>query len=169
MAMRLALQRLTLRIDLALLDGRPPRTFAFPHRAVIGGDRRIRSIAAASIVAKVARDRLMMKADRRWPAYGFSHHKGYPTQRHLAALRTRGLCPLHRLSVARVWREADAMGPVYRDLSDQLVAADSLSSLEAAEFAFDAARASLHASEEKLLRELLEQRRRVVAMGRGSS
>jgi hypothetical protein len=62
-----------------------------------------------------------------------------------------------------VWEEADAMGPLYRDLCDRLAAADSPASLESAEFAFDAARASLHASEEKLLQRLLESRREALA------
>jgi ribonuclease HII len=163
LAMRLALRRLACRIDLALLDGRPPRTFPVPHRAVIGGDRRVRSIAAASIVAKVARDHLLCEAATRWPEYGFDHHKGYMTPEHIRALRAHGLSPFHRLSFPRVWEEADAMGPLYRSLFDQLAAADSTASLEAAQFAFDAARASLHASEEKLLQRVLESRRAAVA------
>lgn len=163
LAMRLALRRLSCRIDLALLDGRPPRTFPFPHRAVIGGDGRIRSIAAASIIAKVARDRLLREAHAAWPQYGFDHHKGYMTPEHIRALRANGLSPFHRLSFPRVWEEADAMGPLYRELFDQLAAADSEATLEAAQFAFDAARASLHASEEKLLQRVLESRRSAVA------
>jgi len=169
MAMRHALRRLTCRIDLALLDGRPPRTFPVPHRAVVGGDRRVRCIAAASIVAKVARDRLLCEAHLRWPAYGFDHHKGYMTPEHIRALRAHGLSPFHRLSFPRVWEEADAMGPLYRQLFDQLASADSAATLEAAEFAFDTARASLHASEEKLLQRVLETRRAAVAeLGAGA-
>jgi ribonuclease HII len=163
LAMRLALRRLACRFDLALLDGRSPRAFPFPHRAVIGGDGRVRSIAAASIVAKVARDRLLCEAHASWPQYGFDHHKGYMTPEHIRALRSNGLSPFHRLSFPRVWEEADAMGPLYRELFDRLAAADSAASLEAAQFAFDAARASLHASEEKLLQRVLESRRSAVA------
>jgi len=163
MAMRLALSRLAAPFDLALLDGRPPRTFPVPHRAVIGGDARVRSIAAASIVAKVARDRLLADAHRRWPHYGFDTNKGYPTAGHLAALRAHGLSPIHRLSFPRVWEEADVMGPLYRDLYGRLAGADSAASLESVEFAFDASRASLHASEEKLLQRLLDSRREALA------
>jgi ribonuclease HII len=163
LAMKLALRRLACRVDVALLDGRPPRTFPFPHRAIIGGDRRVRSIAAASIVAKVARDDLLCEAHARWPQYGFDHHKGYMTPAHIRALREHGLSPIHRLSWPRVWEEADAMGPVYRDLFERFAAADSAGELEAAEFAFDASRAALHASEEKLLQRLLEARRAAVA------
>ena len=162
-AMKLALRRLACRIDLALLDGRPPRAFPIPHRAVVGGDRRVRSIAAASIVAKVARDRLLCEAHARWPQYGFDHHKGYMTPEHIRALRAHGLSPIHRLSWPRVWEEADAMGPLYRDLFGRLAAAGTAAELEAVEFAFDAARASLHASEEKLLQRLLDGRRAAVA------
>ena len=163
MAMRLALSRLGPCFDLALLDGRPPRTFPVPHRAVIGGDGRVRSIAAASIVAKVARDRLLADAHRRWPQYGFDTNKGYMTPQHVAALRAHGLSPIHRLSFPRVWEEADAMGPLYRDLHARLERADSAAALESAEFDFDAARASLHASEEKLLQRLLDTRRQTLA------
>ena len=163
LAMRLALSRLPIPFDLALLDGRSPRTFPVPHRAVVGGDARVRSIAAASIVAKVARDRLLADCHRRWPVYGFDTNKGYPTAYHMQALRVHGLSPIHRLSFPRVWEEADAMGPLYRELRDRLAEADSPASLESAEFAFDAARASLHASEEKLLQRLLESRRETLA------
>jgi ribonuclease HII len=163
LAMRIALSRLTTPFDLALLDGRSPRTFPVPHRAVIGGDARVRSIAAASIVAKVARDRLLLDCHRRWPSYGFDSNKGYMTPFHIGALREHGMSPIHRLSFPRVWEVADAMGPLYRDLCDRLAAADSPATLESAEFAFDSARASLHASEEKLLDRLLESRREALA------
>ena len=162
-AMRLALRRLGTAVDLALLDGRPPRTFPVPHRAVIGGDRTVRSIAAASIVAKVTRDRLLLEAHRRWPEYGFASHKGYMTRAHVEALRVHGLCPFHRLSFPRVWEEADAMGPLYRELGDRLESARSVADLEAVQFEFDARRAALHASEEKLFQRLLEAKREALA------
>ena len=163
MAMRLALQRLGRPVDLALLDGRPPRTFPVPHRAIVKGDGRVRAIAAASVVAKVARDRLLIEADRRWPDYGFARHKGYMTRAHIQALRVHGLSPIHRLSFPRVWEEADAMGMVYREILSRLERAESMAELEGAEFAFDAARAALHPSEERLLQRLLEARRGAVA------
>ncbi len=81
-----------------LIDGLPVRPFPFAHRAVVEGDARCLSIAAASVVAKVARDRLMVEADRTFPGYGFSRHKGYGTRDHLAALRSLGPSPLHRYS-----------------------------------------------------------------------
>ena len=98
-AMRAALGRLPLSPGLVLVDGhlRVPG-IGWPQRAIVGGDRRCASIAAASILAKVARDRLMVHADRRYPGYDFQRHKGYATATHLAALARLGPCPLHRLT-----------------------------------------------------------------------
>lgn len=163
LAMRRALDDLGLAVRFALIDGRPPRSFPVAHRAVIGGDGKVRSIAAASIVAKVARDRILIEADQRWPAYGFARHKGYMTPEHIEALRQHGLCPIHRLSFPRVWEEADAMGERYREIESLLTRADSVASLEAAEFALDAARATLHAAEERLLQRRLEEQREALA------
>jgi ribonuclease HII len=85
-----------------LVDGKGVRTLAFPQTAIIKGDQRSYSIAAASVLAKVTRDRLMVAYDQRWPAYGFARHKGYGTSEHLAALAKHGPCPIHRLSFAPV-------------------------------------------------------------------
>ena len=78
-----------------------------PQRNLVAGDRRCASVAAASIVAKVTRDRLMLEADRRFPEYGFARHKGYATVEHLAALDRHGPCPIHRRSFAGVWRQGE--------------------------------------------------------------
>lgn len=86
----------------ALVDGRPVAGLATPHTAMVGGDRRSASIAAASILAKVARDALMRTLDTHHPAYGFAAHKGYGTARHLAALVAHGPCRAHRHSFAPV-------------------------------------------------------------------
>ncbi len=89
--------------ELVLVDGRDTVP-GLPHeqRAVIDGDATCLSIAAASVVAKVVRDRIMHRLDRVWPAYGFARHKGYGTPDHLAALREHGPCALHRWSFAPV-------------------------------------------------------------------
>lgn len=89
--------------DYALIDGNrlPPR-LPCDGEALIKGDARSLSIAAASIVAKVTRDRLMVEADARFPGYGFDRHKGYPTRDHLDALQRLGPCPIHRWSFAPV-------------------------------------------------------------------
>lgn len=98
-AMRGALTQLRVRPTLVLVDGRlRVPGIAWPQRAIVSGDRRCASIAAASILAKVARDAFMTRADDRYPGYGFRVHKGYATATHRAALARLGPCPLHRLS-----------------------------------------------------------------------
>jgi len=89
---------------LALVDGNCAPELPCPVETVIGGDDSRPEIAAASIVAKVVRDRLMGLLDARWPAYGFAAHKGYGTAAHLAALREHGACPAHRSGFAPVAR-----------------------------------------------------------------
>jgi len=102
-AMASAVRRLGVQPQLVLVDGHETvRDIALEQRAVVGGDGTCLSIAAASIVAKVIRDRLMERLDKVWPVYGFARHKGYGTAEHLDALRTHGPCPLHRWSFAPV-------------------------------------------------------------------
>jgi ribonuclease HII len=96
LAMRRALEALSVRADLALVDGNIARDFPIPAYPVIKGDAISASIAAASILAKVARDRACLEDDRLYPEYGFAKHKGYGTPAHMQALRTYGPCPLHR-------------------------------------------------------------------------
>ena len=87
----------------ALIDGNHlPRSLPCPARAVVDGDAIAPSISAASIIAKVTRDRLMREMDARWPGYGFARHKGYGVPEHLDALRRLGPCPLHRRSFSPV-------------------------------------------------------------------
>jgi len=84
----------------ALVDGRPVKTLRVPQTAIVKGDARSFSIAAASILAKVTRDRLMLEYHLQFPAYGFAEHKGYGTAKHLAAIAQHGACPIHRLTFA---------------------------------------------------------------------
>lgn len=102
LAMRQALQELPVRPDGALIDGKPLPDFPIPHRGIVKGDSLSLSIAAASIIAKVTRDRLMEEFSRRYPAYGFEKHKGYGTRQHLQLLKENGPCPIHRRSFAPV-------------------------------------------------------------------
>lgn len=95
-AMARAARRLALRPDHLLVDGNRRVPLALPQTAVISGDARCACVAAASIVAKVLRDRLMDRLDGFFPHYGFVRHKGYPTPEHLTALRAHGPCRLHR-------------------------------------------------------------------------
>ncbi|MEJ5238210.1 ribonuclease HII [Limisphaera sp. VF-2] len=85
-----------------LVDGRPVPGLPVPHSALVRGDARSYSIAAASVLAKVTRDRFMVELDRQYPGYGFAEHKGYPTPRHLEALARLGPCPAHRRSFTPV-------------------------------------------------------------------
>lgn len=97
-AMRLAIAQLPVTPEHLLLDGRSLTDLPCPHTSFIKGDRDVYSIAAASIVAKVHRDRLMIALDERYPEYGFARHMGYGTAAHRAALRRLGPCPIHRRS-----------------------------------------------------------------------
>jgi ribonuclease HII len=101
-AMGSAFKQLARAADVALIDGRPLRDFPGEHRALVKGDSLSLSIAAASVIAKVHRDRLMVEYANRYPEYGFDRHKGYGTTQHLAALRKHGPCPIHRRSFAPV-------------------------------------------------------------------
>jgi ribonuclease HII len=82
--------------DFLYVDGNVPIACPIAQETLVGGDARCLSVMAASIVAKVTRDRMMAEADRLYPGYGFLSHKGYPTRRHLAALRALGPCAIHR-------------------------------------------------------------------------
>lgn len=102
-AMRRAVARLRVAPDLVLVDGRDRIPLVkCRQEAVIDGDATMLSIAAASVVAKVVRDRIMARLDRVWPDYGFARHKGYGTPEHLAAIDRCGPCPLHRYSFSPV-------------------------------------------------------------------
>ncbi len=101
LAMRRAIDGLAIKADYALIDGNIARDFQIPARAVIGGDALSPSIAAASILAKVARDRDCLELDRLYPQYGIAKHKGYGTKAHMEALRTYGPSPIHRKQFIR--------------------------------------------------------------------
>lgn len=110
-AMRRAVARLELRPGYVLTDGFPVAGIGSPGLGVWKGDRVSACVAAASVVAKVTRDRIMVELDDDWPEYGFAAHKGYSTHEHMQALERLGPCPQHRRSYANVARvEADA-GP----------------------------------------------------------
>ncbi|MBV5308840.1 ribonuclease HII [Chromatium okenii] len=102
LAMQRAVAALTVPPQRVLVDGNRCPDFGCEAQVVVGGDGSIAAIGAASILAKVARDRLMIALDAEYPGYGFAQHKGYPTRTHLAALQTLGVCPHHRRSFAPV-------------------------------------------------------------------
>lgn len=98
-AMNRAINSLNVKADFALIDGnRIPRNIAIPCETVIKGDAKSCSIAAASILAKVTRDRLLLEYDKKYPQYGFAAHKGYGTKAHYEAIKEHGVCEVHRLS-----------------------------------------------------------------------
>ena len=101
LAMRRAIDGLSVKADFAMIDGNIARGFQIPARAVIGGDAKSPSIAAASILAKVARDRDCIALDEAYPQYGIAKHKGYGTKQHMDALRTYGPSPIHRKQFIR--------------------------------------------------------------------
>ena len=106
-AMRLALEDLPLKPSFLLIDGLSLTEVEVPQEKLIRGEDNSVSIAAASIVAKVTRDRLMVDFDRTYPQYGFARHKGYGTREHLRLLEEHGPCPLHRFSFRPVRERLD--------------------------------------------------------------
>jgi len=98
LAMRRAVDSLSVAPSLVAVDGYPIHDLTLQQRALIGGDRRFAPISAASILAKVARDAMMLRCEQQYPGYGFARHKGYATRQHLRALREMGPSPIHRLS-----------------------------------------------------------------------
>ena len=112
LAMCRALWVLPVRPRRALIDGnRIPGTLDCEGEAIIGGDAKVAEISAASIIAKTARDALMVRADHRWPGYGFAAHKGYGTAIHRTAIIELGPCPIHRRSFAPVAQRALGLTP----------------------------------------------------------
>jgi len=103
-AMRAAIREINQKVDLCLVDGNPIPKFGFAHRGIVKGDAKSASIAAASIIAKVTRDRIMCEYDDVYPQYGFAKHKGYPTEEHIAMLSIHGICKIHRRSFGPVAR-----------------------------------------------------------------
>lgn len=98
LAMKRAIEQLKTKPDYALIDGNIARGFDIPARPIIKGDALSPSIAAASILAKVARDRYCAEMDKEYPMYGFAKHKGYPTKEHKTAVIKYGPAPVHRMS-----------------------------------------------------------------------
>jgi ribonuclease HII len=121
LGMRAALAALAVEPELVLTDFVQVRGMGCPQENLVRGDQRSASVAAASILAKVTRDRLMEEADRQFPQYGFCRHKGYATEEHLLALERHGPCAMHRRSFHGVWAQGE------------LFSGDVLLSLERAE------------------------------------
>jgi ribonuclease HII len=115
LAMRRAVQNLGMVPDYALVDARTIPECPCPQKGIIHGDALSMSIAAASILAKTTRDRMMAELDARYPGYGLASHKGYPTPQHFQAIKEKGVLPIHRRSFGPV-REALGLVPVQEEL-----------------------------------------------------
>ena len=112
-AMEQAVAGLTAEPDLVLVDGNREPPLPMKTQCIVGGDGKSASIAAASILAKVTRDRLMEELDGQYPQYGFAVHKGYGTKRHYEALRTYGPCPIHRRTfLKKFYEKTQSAGPL---------------------------------------------------------
>lgn len=105
LAMERALNQLSVRPDLTLIDGNREKDFGIPVKTVVKGDSLSANIAAASILAKVSRDDLMLEAAKQYPQYGFEVHKGYGTKAHYEALEKYGPCPIHRQTFLKKFYE----------------------------------------------------------------
>lgn len=110
-AMQQAVEGLPRPADFVYVDGNRSEGLTLPHECVVSGDARIPSIAAASIIAKVTRDRLMRDFAVRYPAYGFEKHKGYGSRAHYAALLEHGPCPIHRRTFLKKFYEKHPEAP----------------------------------------------------------
>lgn len=110
LAMQRAVSALRPVAEYALVDGNRCPEFDCPSQAIVKGDSRVAAISAASIMAKVTRDREMIEMDRRYPGYGLAQHKGYPSKAHIEALELLGVSPVHRMSYAPVRRIAERDG-----------------------------------------------------------
>jgi len=122
LAMRRALARLSVAPDHVLVDGKPIRTLRVEHTAVVGGDARCYSIACASIVAKVTRDRLMERLATRYPDYRWEQNVGYATPDHLRGLEAHGVSPHHRRSFCRVSQLSLPLGDVEASVPPEALA-----------------------------------------------
>lgn len=154
-AMALAVEGLGRECDLLLVDGNPVKGLPYPQENVVKGDGRSASIAAASILAKVTRDRMMVEADAAHPGYGFAEHKGYGTKYHRAALEVFGPTPLHRRTflpvVETLFPDRPGPAPEFGELWAALTGCRTPAELQDAWMTFPRVRDNLRACEIHLL------------------
>ncbi len=149
--------------DHVLLDGRAPSRFDWPHDAYVKGDARVHSIAAASILAKVERDRRMIALDEVHPGYGFAGHKGYGSAKHLEALKRLGPCPIHRRSFGPVAEAAGLFSELYDHLVTVLDGATTTIDIDRAEMRYVEAKRELKPIERRRLEKRIADRRKDLA------
>jgi ribonuclease HII len=158
LAMRRAVEALPRPPDHLLIDARTIPGVAIPQNAFWKGDGINFSIAAASIIAKTHRDRLMEELERKYPGYGFTRHKGYGTPEHQDAIRRLGPSPAHRLSFGLIRELCGEYSPLFYALKRRLEEADAAAALTAFEAAFKEARSSLQEREQRKLQIMLRRR-----------
>ncbi|MBT4140306.1 MAG: ribonuclease HII [Candidatus Latescibacteria bacterium] len=158
LAMRRALDQLSIAPDRVLIDGNAVPESDYNEMAIIGGDRKSVSIAAASIIAKVTRDRIMVKYDIEYPEYGLAKHKGYGSAHHLKVLKEHGATPIHRSSFAGVPNNT-TLSEVGEVFADGIAAARNLEELTTIGDTIARASLDVHGSEMGILRELYRKRR----------
>jgi len=159
LAMYRAVEQLPVSPEAVLVDGKMVLKMDLPQEAVVGGDRKCLSIAAASIVAKVTRDRMMAEFDSRYPGYGFAQHKGYPTADHVRAIRELGPCPIHRRTFGQVAECGSFGNGLWTEFYHGLAAAVSADELEKIAASIKPSRAELNNGELASLRALYKRRR----------
>lgn len=164
-SMRLAVENLKVTPDIALVDGNRLPRLACEERAVVDGDALSLSIAAASVIAKVTRDRMMVELDVMFPGYGFSRHKGYGTQEHVEALRQLGPCIIHRFSFDIV-PEVSPPGTALAVLRQHLLTAPCRETLERAAAGIARVRDRLTVEDLDVLRDVYRRQRAVLKESR---
>ncbi len=158
LAMRRAVEALSPEADYLLIDARRLADLSIPQTSLVKGDQLSVSIAAASIMAKTERDRMMVDLDRLYPGYGFAQHMGYPTRFHRDALGRLGTCPAHRLSFPSVREFSRDPSEPYRLLLARLEEASDPARIEVARLALRDHRRELSAAEYRRLYTLLRKR-----------
>ena len=159
LAMRRALNALNMEPDRVLVDGNAVPASRFQEQAVIRGDHSSLSIAAASVIAKVTRDRQMIAYDQQYPLYGLKKHKGYGSADHLAALRKQGPCPIHRHTFAGVLEVSQKRSEDFKIYAEGIHSAQNPEQLEGIGTAIASARDQMERDEIDTLRTLFRKRR----------
>jgi ribonuclease HII len=158
LAMRRAIEALPLNPQHLLIDARTIPDVSIPQNAFHKGDGINFSIAAASIIAKTHRDRIMEELENSFPGYGFAHHKGYSTPEHQNAIRSLGPCPIHRMSYAFIRELCGEFGDLFYALKQQLAEVDSASGLRAFETQLKNCWSELGEKEQRKLRLMVSRR-----------
>jgi ribonuclease HII len=158
LAMRRAMEALPVKPQHLLIDARTIPDIAIPQNSFFKGDGINFSIAAASIIAKTYRDRLMEELEKKYPGYGFAQHKGYSTAEHQNSIRQLGPCPIHRMSFAFIRELCGEFSQAFYDLKQQLEKVDSAAGLRSFETKLKDSRLEFDEREQRKIRLMLSRR-----------